>query len=49
MVLFAVKNLLSLIRSHLFILFLFPLVWEINLKKKIAAIYIQEYFAYVFL
>ena len=48
MVLFAVKNLLSLIRSHLFILFLFPLLWEINLKK-IAAIYIQEYFAYVFL
>ena len=48
MVFFAVQKLLNLIRSHLFILFLFPLSrrWVI---EDLALIYVIECSAYVFL
>ena len=45
---FIVQKLLSLIRSHLFILSLFPLLWRWGIEDP-AMIYIRECFAYVFL
>ena len=47
MVSFALQKLLSLIRSHLFILLLFPLPLETDPKKNIAAVYVKECSAYV--
>ena len=45
---FAVQKLLSLIRSHLFILFLFPLLWRWVIED-LALIYVIECSACVFL
>ena len=44
----AVQKLLSLIRSHLFILLLLPLFQEMDPKRNITMNYVKEYFAYVF-
>ena len=47
MVSFAMKKLVSLIRSHLFVLGFFLLLpWETD-QRKIAMIYVRECFAYV--
>ena len=46
---FIVQKLLSLIKSHLFILFLLPLFQEMDPKGNITMNYVKEYFAYVFL
>ena len=45
---FVVQKLLSLIRSHLFILFLLPFLWEVGLRR-FCVNYVRECFAYVFL
>ena len=47
MISFAVQKLLSLISSHLFVLFLFPLFWETD-QKKILLKFMSECSAYVF-
>ena len=42
------QKLLSLIKSHLFILLLLPLFQEMDPKRNITMNYVKEYFAYVF-
>ena len=49
MVSFAVKNLLSLIGSHLFIFAFDSFALEDRSKKNIAKIYVKEHSAYIFL
>ena len=50
MVSFAVQNILSLIKSHLFIfVFIFITLGDRLKKKDIAVIYVREWSAYVFL
>ena len=47
MVSFAVQKLVTLIRSHLFVLFLFLLPWDTDLvNKNIDTIYVRKCFAY---
>ena len=43
---FNVQKLLKIIRSHLFIFVLFPLIWEVDIEDP-AVIYVRECFAYV--
>ena len=45
---FIVKKLLSLIRSHLFVIFLFPVLWEMSHRGSCCDLY-KRVFAYVFL
>ena len=49
MVSFAVQKLLSLIRTHLLIFALISITGGVGSKKDIAAIYVKEYSASVFL